>query len=313
MKEYLEKYQPIFYSLINNEFSQGKIPHAFLLVGNNTDKPLNFLAMSLICDETLACMKCNDCRKVLENKYGDIIKFNGKVVSIKKSDIELIQDTFKKSSLEGKAKIYIIENIEYSTKEAMNSLLKMLEEPGEGIYALFTAKNINRVLPTILSRCQVIDIKPDSKEIIVEQLINDNIPVDAANILSFLTVDLTEAIDLYDERFEFMQVQVINFIEDLYFKRNNLIINTQTNLLKKYKERNDIKLFLNMLVLAMKDVFHVKHHQKILYSKNIDLFKSIDVSVDDLIKQIELVLETIYVIENNANVALLMDSLMYRL
>lgn len=313
MKEYLEKYQPIFYSLINNEFSQGKIPHAFLLVGNNTDKPLNFLAMSLICDETLACMKCNDCRKVLENKYGDIIKFNGKVVSIKKSDIELIQDTFKKSSLEGKAKIYIIENIEYSTKEAMNSLLKMLEEPGEGIYALFTAKNINRVLPTILSRCQIIDIKPDSKEIIVEQLINDNIPVDAANILSFLTVDLTEAIDLYDERFEFMQVQVINFIEDLYFKRNNLIINTQTNLLKKYKERNDIKLFLNMLVLAMKDVFHVKHHQKILYSKNIDLFKSIDVSVDDLIKQIELVLETIYVIESNANVALLMDSLMYRL
>lgn len=110
-----------------------------------------------------------------------------------------------------------------------------------------------------------------------------------------------------------MQVQVINFIEDLYFKRNNLIINTQTNLLKKYKERNDIKLFLNMLVLAMKDVFHVKHQQKILYSKNIDLFKTIDVSVENLIKQIELVLETIYVIESNANVALLMDSLMYRL
>lgn len=313
MREYLKKNQPIFYNLINNEFSQEKIPHAFLLVGNNTEKPLNFLAMSLICDETLACMKCNDCRKVLENKYGDILKFNGKDISIKKGDIELIQNTFKKSSLEGKVKIYIIENIEYSTKEAMNTLLKMLEEPEDGIYALFTAQNINRVLPTILSRCQIIDIKPDSKEIIVKQLKNENIPDDAANILSFLTVDINEARELYDERFEFMQVQVINFIEDLYFKRNNLIINTQTNLLKKYKERNDIKLFLNMLVLAMKDVFHVKHQQKILYSKNIDLFKTIDVSVEYLIKQIELVLETIYVIESNANVALLMDSLMYRL
>ncbi|WP_288146788.1 hypothetical protein [Thomasclavelia cocleata] len=313
MREYLKKNQPIFYNLINNEFSQKKIPHAFLLVGNNTEKPLNFLAMSLICDETLACMKCNDCRKVLENKYGDILKFNGKDISIKKGDIELIQNTFKKSSLEGKVKIYIIENIEYSTKEAMNTLLKMLEEPEEGIYALFTVQNINRVLPTILSRCQIIDIKPDSKEIIVKQLKNENIPDDAANILSFLTVDINEARELYDERFEFMQVQVINFIEDLYFKRNNLIINTQTNLLKKYKERNDIKLFLNMLVLAMKDVFHVKHQQKILYSKNIDLFKTIDVSVEYLIKQIELVLETIYVIESNANVALLMDSLMYRL
>lgn len=313
MKEYLKKYQPVFYHLISNEFSKKRIPHAFLLVGNNTEKPLNFLAMSLICDETLACMKCNDCRKVLENKYADIIRLNGSNASIKKSDIEKIQETFKKSSLEGKAKIYIIENIEYSTKEAMNTLLKMLEEPTDGIYALFTAKNTNRVLPTILSRCQVIDIKPDSKEIIVEQLINDNIPKVAANIISFLTSDINEAKKLYDERFEYMYLQVINFIEDLYFKRNNLIINTQTNLLKKYKEREDIKLFLNMLLLAMKDVFHVKHDQEIIYSEYIDLFKTINIDENILIKQIELILETIYIIESNANMALLMDSFMYRL
>src|SRR5699024_1113752 len=109
MKEYLREHQPLFYNLIYNEFSQNKIPHAFLLVGNNTEKPLIFLAMSLICDQTLACMQCNDCRKVAQNKYGDIIRLNGKDSSIKKGDIELIQNTFKKSSLEGKAKIYIIE------------------------------------------------------------------------------------------------------------------------------------------------------------------------------------------------------------
>ena len=258
-------------------------------------------------------MKCNDCRKVLENKYSDIIKLDGNIASIKKSDIEKIQETFKKSSLEGKAKIYIIENIEYSTKEAMNTLLKMLEEPNEGIYALFTAKNINRVLPTIISRCQVIDIQPDSKESIIEQLISDNIPNDAANVLAFLAADVNEAKKLYDDRFNYMYLQVINFIDDLYFKRNNLIINTQTNLLKKYKEREDIKLFLNMLLLAMKDVFHVKHNQKVLYSENVNLFKNINVEETTLIKQIELVLETIYNIESNANIALLMDSFMYRL
>ena len=171
MKEYLQENQPKFYNLIKNEFIQNKIPHAFLLVGNNTKVPLNYLAMSLICDETLACEKCNDCRKVLENKYGDIIRYDGKETSIKKGDIEYIQDTFKKSSLEGKAKIYIIENIESATKEAMNTLLKMLEEPTSGIYAIFTTNNISRVLPTILSRCQVIDIKPDSKEVIYKALI----------------------------------------------------------------------------------------------------------------------------------------------
>ena len=75
MKEYLREHQPLFYNLIYNEFSQNKIPHAFLLVGNNTEKPLIFLAMSLICDQTLACMQCNDCRKVAQNKYGDISGF----------------------------------------------------------------------------------------------------------------------------------------------------------------------------------------------------------------------------------------------
>lgn len=313
MKEYLQENQPKFYNLIKNEFIQNKIPHAFLLVGNNTKVPLNYLAMSLICDETLACEKCNDCRKVLENKYGDIIRYDGKETSIKKGDIEYIQDTFKKSSLEGKAKIYIIENIESATKEAMNTLLKMLEEPTSGIYAIFTTNNISRVLPTILSRCQVIDIKPDSKEIIYKALIKSNIPEEAAKILTYLSASEEEAKNLYDERFEYMQTEVINFIEDLYTKRMNLIINVQTNLLKNYKERDDIKLFLNMLVLAMKDMFHVKHNQNLVFSAHYDFFNSLQIDENKLIKQIEIILETIYTIESNANLLMLMDSMMYRL
>ncbi|OUQ02494.1 hypothetical protein B5E92_14580 [Erysipelatoclostridium sp. An15] len=313
MKEYLQENQPKFYNLIKNEFIQNKIPHAFLLVGNNTKVPLNYLAMSLICDETLACEKCNDCRKVLENKYGDIIRYDGKETSIKKGDIEYIQDTFKKSSLEGKAKIYIIENIESATKEAMNTLLKMLEEPTSGIYAIFTTNNISRVLPTILSRCQVIDIKPDSKEVIYKALIKSNIPEEAAKILTYLSASEEEAKNLYDERFEYMQTEIINFIEDLYTKRMNLIINVQTNLLKNYKERDDIKLFLNMLVLAMKDLFHVKHNQNLVFSAHYDFFNSLQIDEDKLIKQIEIILETIYTIESNANLLMLMDRMMYRL
>lgn len=313
MKEYLQENQPKFYNLIKNEFIQNKIPHAFLLVGNNTKVPLNYLAMSLICDETLACEKCNDCRKVLENKYGDIIRYDGKETSIKKGDIEYIQDTFKKSSLEGKAKIYIIENIESATKEAMNTLLKMLEEPTSGIYAIFTTNNISRVLPTILSRCQVIDIKPDSKDVIYKALIKSNIPEEAAKILTYLSASEEEAKNLYDERFEYMQTEVINFIEDLYTKRMNLIINVQTNLLKNYKERDDIKLFLNMLVLAMKDMFHVKHNQNLVFSAHYDFFNSLQIDENKLIKQIEIILETIYTIESNANLLMLMDSMMYRL
>ncbi|WRK53057.1 hypothetical protein SD457_23415 [Coprobacillaceae bacterium CR2/5/TPMF4] len=195
----------------------------------------------------------------------------------------------------------------------MNTLLKMLEEPTSGIYAIFTTNNISRVLPTILSRCQVIDIKPDSKEVIYKALIKSNIPEEAAKILTYLSASEEEAKNLYDERFEYMQTEVINFIEDLYTKRMNLIINVQTNLLKNYKERDDIKLFLNMLVLAMKDMFHVKHNQNLVFSAHYDFFNSLQIDENKLIKQIEIILETIYTIESNANLLMLIDSMMYRL
>lgn len=313
MKEYLQQEQPIFYHLIENAFIQKKIPHAYLLVGNNTYTPLTFLAMSLLCDDTLACENCIDCQKVKDNKYGDIIRFDGQVESIKKHNIEYIQESFKKSSLEGKAKIYILENIENATKEAMNSLLKILEEPTEGIYALFTTKNINRVLPTIQSRCQVIEIKQDSKSALVKQLVSHDIELENATILAQLTNTYEEAISLFDERFEYMVLQVVNTIEDIFEKPENLVINTQTNIMMKYKAKEDVRLFLNLLAIGLKDLFHVKHSQELIFMKYKELFTSINAVDSDIIKKIEIVLETNYLLDTNANITLLMDSLMYKL
>ena len=183
IKDFLKENQPLFYRIIENEFNLKKIPHAFLLVGNNTDQPLQFLTMSaywwfntfwqsIHCSQAKVSLHISDivrnCKgwSVLfptsKNACG-IIEIDGEEESIKKKHIENIQETFKKSSLEGKAKVYILKNVEKTTKEAMNALLKILEEPTEGIYAIFTTKNINRILPTIISRCQVIELKPDNK------------------------------------------------------------------------------------------------------------------------------------------------------
>lgn len=313
MKEYLEKEQPIFFHLIENAFTSKKIPHAYLLVGDNTKIPLTYLSMSLICDETLACETCIDCQKVKDNKYADIIRFDGMIESIKKPNIEYIQENFKKSSLEGKAKIYILENIENSTKEAMNALLKILEEPIDGVFALFTTKNINRVLPTIQSRCQIIDIQQDRKEILIKQLLDNDIELENANILVELSSTYDEAIALNDERFEYMILQVVNTIEDIFMKPENLLINTQTNLMMKYKTKDDVRLFLNILAIGMKDLFHVKHNQNMIFVKHKELFSSINASTDDIIKKTELILEANYRLDSNANIALLIDSLMYKL
>lgn len=313
MKEYLKLYQPKFYNLLQREFSSGKIPHSFLLVGDNADIPLKYLAMSIICNETLACETCVDCQRVKDDLYPDIIIFDGAQESIKKPNIQAIQKEFKKSSVEGKGKIYILKNIEFSNKEAMNSLLKILEEPVEGVYAIFTTKNKNKILPTIISRCQVIELANQTANSLAIELNDTDFDLQTINILSKLCNSKEEAIQIKDERFDYLVKQVVYFMEDLFTKRDNLIINNQIHLLKTYNTKEDIKLFLNILVLGLKDMFHVKHNNEVVFVKQKELFKSFDIENNDIIKKIELTLETINALETNANIPLLMDSYMYRL
>jgi DNA polymerase-3 subunit delta' len=313
MRTYIKENQPVFYQILENSFTANKKAHAYLLVGNNTYVPAMYLAMSLICNETLACEHCNDCRKVKEDKYADMIHLNGSIEKIKKGDIENIQEQFKKSSLEGKAKIYIIENIENSTLDAMNTLLKIVEEPVSEIYAIFTTNNRSSVLPTIVSRCQTIDIKPDNKKVLKQQLLDTGVREQEANVLSQITITLEEALALRGEQLDYYLVEVINTLDDIFNKRDNLVINAQINVLQKYKEKKDIRLFLNILVLAMKDLFHVKHQQNLTFVEQENFFSSINSSEDDIIKKIEIILETSYQLDTNANILLLMDNLLYKL
>ena len=313
MKEYIKVNQPIFYRVLENSFTANKKAHAYLLVGNNTYIPVTYLAMSLLCDDILACEECNDCRKVREEKYSDIIHIDGKKETIKKKDIIYIQEQFKKSSLEGKAKIYILEDIQNATTEALNALLKFLEEPTSEIYAIFTTNNKDSVIPTIVSRCLVMEVQSDSKRVLRERLLEKGVKQQEANVLSQLVETIEDAETIRGERLDFFMVEVINTIHDIFNTPDNLAINMHINLLQKYKDKDDIRLFLNMLVLGLKDLFHVKHLRELTFIDQKKIISSINVPEDDIIKKIELVLEANYHLDSNANVLLLMDSLLYRL
>lgn len=314
-KDILKQQQPILYQILLQSFQNQKIPHAFLLVGKNASLPAHFIAKSLICeDDILACDQCNECRRIDEHNYGDFIYYNGQDETIKKPQIEYIQDQFSKSALEGKAKIYLMENIENSTSEAMNSLLKMLEEPTAGIYAIFTCQNLNRVLPTIQSRCQVIQLLPSSQKMLREELKKADISQDDVNILAELFTSYDECKEYIEsESFEKLKEEVYHFIDDLYFHRDNLIINVQTHLLKEFSDKKNIQFFLIMLVLALRDLFHVKHSMNLTYPSFKSLYDRINDQEENIIQKIDLILNTEYLLSTNANVMLLMDSMMYRI
>ena len=214
MKEKLKIEQPIAYQIVENEFLNNKKPHAFLIAGKNCDDMIIFIAQSILCDDDIACERCNVCSRIKRNIYPDIIRINGKESSIKKRDIEEIQIQMAKSSLEGRGKVYIIEEIENSSKEAINSILKMLEEPMDNVYAIFTTTNIDRVLPTVISRCQVLKLNPNNKAAVERTYLENKFSKDDSYVLSRIYDDFIIA-----ENFPIIRKEANNFLNDLFFKK----------------------------------------------------------------------------------------------
>ena len=209
-----------------------------------------------------------------------------------------------KSSVENNGKVYILKNIDNATTQAMNSLLKFLEEPVEEVYAILTTKNINKVLPTIQSRCQVIKLLPESKHSLELKLKNEGVDEEDSMVLPHLFDSIEECNEYKD--------YVFYFIEDLYMKPSDLLINLQINLGKKYKKNKEAyALFLNLLVLGMRDMFHVKHSIPVLFVKHKEFFEKMPED-GKILQKIEIILEYAERLNNNVNLALLLDGMVYK-
>ena len=171
LKDQLKKQQPIVYRALENACANDRVMNAYLFsgpYGTMKNEAALLLAQSIFCSESegLACEECNTCRRVREGLYTDLIVLDGKKKAISKEMVDSIQEQFSKTSLEGKEgkRVYIIQNAETASISAQNSMLKFLEEPGSGVTAILTTDNINRLLPTIVSRCTVLPFLPQSAQ-----------------------------------------------------------------------------------------------------------------------------------------------------
>lgn len=192
-------------SLLDYSLKTNTIAHAYLLVGPRHvgKRTLAFnLAQALNCDgPELPCGQCRSCQRILEGKHADVISIsmNSKIESAVTSnslehkteigikDMLELQRMANLPPYEGKYKVFIIDDAEYLSTEAANSLLKILEEPPQRIAWLLLASEEERLLPTIISRCQRLELKPVPSERVQEILISSyDVDADKAKLLTQL-------------------------------------------------------------------------------------------------------------------------------
>jgi DNA polymerase III subunit gamma/tau len=160
---------------LKNAVAQNRLAHAYLFVGPRgigKTSTARILAKSLNCIKgptVTPCGKCDNCREIAAGNSLDVIEIDG-ASNRGIDDVRELRDNVRYAPAKSRFKIYIIDEVHMLTKEAFNALLKTLEEPPSHVKFIFATTEPDKVLPTILSRCQRFDLHRIPANLIAEHL-----------------------------------------------------------------------------------------------------------------------------------------------
>ena len=323
VEKYLKKYQPVIYQTFVNSLQKGQLSHAYLISGTNGSPLLDiakFFAKSILCDDPspLACNSCITCLRVDDDNYPDFFVFDGSKSTIKKDAVTTIESSFEKKAFENKGvRIYILHLIENMTIEAINSILKFLEEPGQQIYAFLTTNNENSILPTIISRCQVLRMKLIDKNIVINDAVSFGVDKKDAELLSYFYNDgelIKEIIDDQDNNEVFFTAkkcfeETIQVMDES--DKDALIYYVQGNISNQIKSKEACRYFINMLVMAFEDMIAISNEKQPFLESYATILEHLSTKLSHISESLIELLRCATAINTNVNITLLIDHVFY--
>ena len=162
--------------LVQRGLEQGRLPHSLLLCGPaHVGKFTTALAIArlLLCPQTPPCGICRHCSLALRRVHPDlqILELPPDRRTIPLRDVHELMHGMALRPLEAARKVYIIRGAEDLAEEGANALLKTLEEPPPAVTLILTAPDPATLLPTIVSRCQLLGLRPAPSRAIADHLV----------------------------------------------------------------------------------------------------------------------------------------------
>jgi DNA polymerase-3 subunit delta' len=204
----IDQHKPI--RLLSAFLQKGTTPHALLFTGiEGVGKRMTALTFAMACNcmnakqgtqhqDTASnpCLRCRSCRKIKSGNHPDIIFIKPSGPFIRINQIRSLCHTLSMKPYEARQRVVILSEAQAMNPEAGNALLKVLEEPPERTLLILTAIQISDLLPTIVSRCQLIRFNPISLKSIAGFLVEKKgiAPDDAMILATLANGSLSKAI-----------------------------------------------------------------------------------------------------------------------
>lgn len=295
--------QVILKQVFHNAIKKNQLSHAYLIQTNNVsyyEEVVNEILKMILCDQYEPGHSCSLCKRIEDGNYLEIRKIYPDGLWIKKEQLSDLKKEFNNKVLEGKYKIYVIYEADKLNKQAANSMLKFLEEPEDNIIAILLTNNMNKMLKTIISRCQVL------------MLLNPN--VIGSTIHNYLglyhLLDKNDEV-LVKEKQEELD-KIIHFIS--YLEENKLFTFAKEKelWLDFFKERDtNIIGYSAMLYFYNDCVKYLSGNHSLFFIDYMDMIQKVSScnDMDKLFLKIEFLLDAMEWLRGNVNVNLILDLL----
>lgn len=307
---------------VSSQIAAGRLPHALMIVGDKGIGKKTFadvVCKLLLCeDDRGPCDRCTPCLKIEKSIHPDIFKVfpAGKSETIGVNEIAPIKKQLYIKPNDSAYKIFIIYNAERMNRFAQNAMLKMIEEPPEDSFFIFTCKNAQALLPTVRSRVTALRLAPAKTEDVLSELTH-RFPERAQNELAraaeLCCGNVGLAIELCEDS------EIIELYEDAA-KAAKAACDKDRALLclsfGKYSKKKEKALrLISLLKLVFRDVSALKAGDDTSLSGLCDVVTSISgfLSIKSALTVIEACDEFISAVEGNANLALSLTALEIRI
>lgn len=264
--------QPLASKIMQQSIAKNRLSHAYLVQGERgtgKKKLAKLLAMTLFCENRQSvepCTTCSACKRIESENHPDVHWIEPEGATIKNEQIDYLRKEFAYSGVESTRKVYVIEHIDTLTTQAANRLLKFLEEPDIASTAILLTERSQAILPTIRSRCQIIELEPLDELQFQQKLLELKIEhLDETNsrLLSALTMNIDDALQMHEEGKVYEAQQLVSELFNILLHHHDerfLFIHEKW--LQELTNREEQQLGLELLMLACRDLIRYQVYRE---------------------------------------------------